>query len=316
MIQAELAMIFPLLAAGGLALIIPGALAPSERRSGLVLLLGLMMLVALLCLLSTVTLDALTLTYATLALLAGAIAIAPLMDRARAPGLLMVGSLAALALPYALSHLQANAALPMMLLAASTIGLAGSQVLAHHRTRMDGFGQLRLQQPQSGLVFIGWVMLAALFALLAPAAPVGMLIAALVAGLATLITSKTDDALQKTGEAMAAAVLFTSLTPLTLSAAALLGVLAAFTVSRSEALALRMRVDDPHHLLGSIALPALGALLLPAAADASLLATQASAAGTALMLGLIFAAFVWPCVMLLVGLARPGIPASIGVRAE
>ena len=311
-------LIIPLLLiGGGLLGLLPGLLLPAHRR------LALLQVVALL--LATLLLYGVVqpLWYGAdlaFALLGSGLIAAPLLERARARGFLVAALLGSGLLVYSARLLEpllpmapVLSLLLLVVVGTSLLGMVGGLVLPLH-PRRAAMGQ-RLAQPMlAGLPLVmAWAALAAAVVVLAhQIAPGrmddGTIAASLSSGLAALWLSRREPmelTLVKCGEGLMAGLLLTLLVPLGALLGVAFGVLAAFLVSRSEALAIALRMEDPHHLLGAMLLPAGLGLLLPGLLDMHLLAAQIEWLGMALILPLILSMLLWPVLMLVTGLALP-----------
>ena len=210
--------------------------------------------------------------------------------------------------------------LTLSIIAASVTALSGSVLLPAHPARYTLSGQLRGIATAQAMSLIGWALLSAAFlalSVLLGAAPDFTLVAlaGIAAALATLLTTSAEDALAKSGEAFAAAVLITSCATINVAFAVLLGLIAAFCVNRSEAIAASLKLDDPQHFIGALLLPAIAGLLLPGLFATAQLASQIHWLGIALIAGLVLAALLWPLTLLFTGLALPKRRVTQGVRA-
>ena len=326
MFTSLLSFAAPPLAAVALMLLVPAGLAPQSRLGGSVTLFGGLLLSAVLMLLGARggLLANFTLVdgaIATLLLLITGLAIAPLADRARPASLMLIAPVAAYATLSALFafNVTASVLLPTSIVAISLTALVGSTILPAHPARYATSGQLRHITTSQAASLLGWVLLAISFVALSILLGTVMdgtlsALSAIIAALATLLTTRAEDGLAKAGEAIAAAALLTSCAALNMQIAVMLGLLASFLVHRSEALALSIRLDDPHHFIGALLLPASFGLLLPGMLDTAHLAPQIRWLGIAITIGLALSA-IWPVVMLLTGLALPKRRVLKGVRA-
>lgn len=242
---------------------------------------------------------------------------APLLERARFIGVVvasLAGSAAALyAIPELLApHLPERlplSLLPLAMVATLVAGMAGGMKLPLHPQRHSDQGAIWHAAPQA-VMLIGWALFAVALVGLCGSEKLSMahLASALVAGLWALLQTQSEhaqDTLQKTGEGLVAGFLIVLLAPLEPMQASFAGLAAGFFVTRSEAIALSLRLDDPHHFLGALFIPAVLGLLLPGLLDLNLLAAQLQWLGATLLLGLGIAAVIWPCTMALFGVALP-----------
>ena len=326
-LATTLAYATPLLAVVALMLLVPANLAPQSRLAGSVTLLGGLLLCAALMLLTARSGILTNFTQAdgaitTLMLVVCGLAIAPLADRARPASLMLVAPIAAYATLSALFTFNASSAVVLVgsVLAISITALVGSATLPAHPARYTVSGQLRSVSTSQAALLCGWTLLAA--SLVALTMMLGttpdftlLALSAIIAALATLLTTHANDGLAKAGESFAAVALITCCTPLTMPLAVMLGLAASFTVHRSEAISLSLRVDDPQHITGALLMPAALGLILPGALNTTRLASQMSWLGIAIITGLALSALLWPIVMLLTGLALPKRRVTQGVRA-
>lgn len=300
-------------------LILPTPILPSHRAGAAVLALAILIAVPLILILRSDSAAPYPIFLITLVALCIA---APLMERGRLFGI----GVAAIAGGIGLSELipqamSAPAPLPVWLLGALTIALIGSMLLPMQPQRMREDGQAIWHAAPQGAMLAGWVCLAIAFILfngvgnftLAQAATMG------AAALFTLLNSQTGpghDSMQKTGEALVAGLLISWVLPMTPMGGALLGIVAGFFVARSEAIALSLRIEDPHHLLGAMFIPAALGMLMPGLADMGLLADQLEWVGAGIGMGIVTAVVLWPITMFLFGMALPTKQMREGVQRK
>ena len=242
---------------------------------------------------------------------------APLLERSRFLGLAAAALAGSAAIHYAIPllspYLPASDTVMMMqvaLIVALLIGMVGGMKLPLHPQRHRNDGHAVWHAAPQGLILAGWVLVTAAIAGTVGIATMGraQVIAALVAALAALAHAQLGhgrDSWQKAGEGLLAGVVITLLVPLAPLAAAAAGLLAGFLVTRSEAIALSLRLDDPHHFLGALLLPAMFGLLLPGIAELALLAGQLKWLGAAIALAAVISLILWPLSMFLLGIALP-----------
>lgn len=316
MLDSILIFALPVAAVTGLLLALTAGLPPRARGAAAVILLSGMLACLIFALLSLQAGLAFTITDASLLsmlLLAAALGIAPLLDRARSPGLLLAAPVSAFTLMAGLSaQLDVPPAqlLLALVFAASLCGLAGSTMLPLHPLRFTTHGQPRSHATPQALGLAGWsliaLMLVGLAHVLSPTASItALVLCAATAAFVNLLTCEAEDGLTKAGEGFVAGVLIACASPITPLAAALLGVLAGFMVNRSEAITSSLRIDDAQHLAGTCLLPACAGLLLPGMFDASLIASQLHVLGVTLLVSTILVALLWPLLMATLGLALP-----------
>jgi hypothetical protein len=316
MLDDILIFALPAAAVTGLLLALTAGLPSRTRGAATVILLSGMLACLIFTLLSQNAVIAFAITDAALLsmlLLAAALGIAPLLDRARSPSLLLAAPASAFALMAGLSaRLDVPPAqlLLALVFAASLCGLAGSAVLPLHPLRFTVHGQPRSHITPQALGLAGWslvaLMLIGLVHVLAPTASItALVLCAATAAFVNLLTCDAEDGLAKAGEGFVAGVLIACVSPATPLVAALLGVLAGFMVNRSEAITSSLRIDDAQHLAGTCLLPACAGLLLPGVFDASLIASQLHVMGISLLVSGMLAALLWPLLMATLGLALP-----------
>ncbi len=303
------------------ALLLTHVTAAGSRQQPMVAALAICLISALIMLTQADGFSSTSVIFISLAQLAGTLVAASLLDRTRFNGILFAATTAGIGITVFTMHVLATC-LPLvarggmlltLLIAALTCGLAGSMILPLHPSRHTEQGAARWQTSPHGLLFAGWVVLAlvlgALIWLSLPASrgfPMATLTAALAAATATLVaTRRNPDSLQKSGEALAAGIIITAIAPLSPLYGALFGLVTAWLVNRSEAIAQSLRIDDPAHLIGALLLPAMIGLVLPGVLSLPLLAPSLVWLGTALALGLAIAAILWPLAMLLFGFSLP-----------
>lgn len=304
-----------LLLVAGLLMLLPAPLLAVHRTQASIASLWLL-LSALLMALVWLPTDTSPLTFALLPFGAALIA-APLLERARFLGLsltALAGSAAlSIAMPAMLPHLPTIAPLALLLVGVVTAlltGMIGGARLPLHPQRHRADGNAIWHAAPQGVMFAGWVALTAGIVLLVGIETLTRThaIAMLVAAMLALFIAQRghgQDALQKAGEGLAAGLLASLLVPLSPLGAGVVGLLAGFLVSRSEAIALGLRLDDPHHFLGALLLPSMLGLLLPGFVELALLAEHLKWLGGTLVLAAALSLLVWPLGMFLLGIALP-----------
>lgn len=243
---------------------------------------------------------------------------APLMERARFYGLLAAALVAAAMIQYAVPEWLAPnlparpdlALLPLSLIAALLVGMIGGARLPLHPQRHRADGQAVWHEAPQGRMLAGWLCLLAAFVLLCGPETLtrAHLAGSLVGGFVALMHAQAGhgrDAMQKAGEGLMAGFLLVLLAPVAPLAASLLGLFAGFFVARSEAIALALRLEDPHHFIGALLMPSMLGLLLPGLTDLSLLAGQIQWLGGTILLAAAISLILWPLTMLLLGVALP-----------
>lgn len=313
MIPSALITYLPhVLLAAGLLCLLPAPVLASHRSAATTLVVAIGMGAVLLRLVGVGEAGPLPLF---LILLLAMLLVAPLLERGRFTGLLVAAIAGSSAILFAYDHWLSLllperpllTVVPALLIIAVTAGLIGSMKLPLHPLRHRDDGSAVWHDAPPMRIFAGW-SLASLGLAIHTAAALPQLIAALTAaGLALLVAHSQGgrDALQKSGEGLMAGVLLSLLvTPAPLVALGG-GLLAGWFVTRSESIALALRCDDPHHLIGAILAPCLLGLLLPGFADTALLAGQIQWLAAALASAMVLAWVLWPLTMALLGLALP-----------
>lgn len=308
-------LLLPLMISLGLIVALVAPLGAARKLPAASLLGGLLATIVLLLLMQDPMMpapEAIDAALLSLMLLISALAIAPLMDRARNLSLIIAAPVAGFATMAASTYMDASpaAVLLMGVASASLTGLIGSMLVPLHPLRFTATGEPRKSDAAPLITLAGHVLIAlALGALLLSLAPgVGVLaltLGAATAALVSLITSGAEEGIAKAGEAAVAATLLLALCLAAPLGAAMIGVLAAFLVDRGAVITAAMRIDDPQHITGTFLLPALAGLMLPGVMDATAIASQLGLAGAALLSGAVLAALLWPLLMLAIGLAMP-----------
>lgn len=309
----------PLLSMAAGLLLVPEAAAPPMRRRAATLVLGAMIVAALLALLGLSGHSTpIQLRGMGLCMLGAMLIVAPLADRARRFGLVVaggLGSLLALAVPATIllhpgGGYTTLRPIHTTLLVATFLGIIGSLLVKPSPLRHTADGAIRRLVDSPGRLFAGWACAMALLldfaAFMQPASGwIGAVVAMLVAGLVALFAADDERGLQKAGEAAFASLLLSLPAPLSPAVAALIGLIGAGFVLRSEAIAQGLRLDDPLHLIGAVALPGLVGLLVPGVLDARLLAPALTDIFCLLLTTGVAAALLWPITLIFFGLALP-----------
>ncbi len=304
--------------AAGLLMLVPASLLSAHRAQAAMLVLALLLgggFVAIFWLDGALTFGLLLVT------LAAVLVAAPLLERGRFLGLLAAGIGGAAAGVYILERLvgwwlppiASLALLPLVVVMALTVGLLGGMHLPLHPRRVLATGAAVWHPVLQGLALAGWALLLAGLAggaweMNRAALGMAQLAAVLAGGFVALLQAHqagSGDGLQKAGEGMVAGLLISLLVPLTPMAGAALGLVAALCVGRGEALALALRLADPHHFIGALLMPAFIGLLMPGIADMGAMAPAVSWLGAALATGVLVAMLLWPLTMISVGVALP-----------
>lgn len=304
-----------LLLAAGLLLLLPAPLLAAHRMSAAISCLALLMggLFIQLVWRGDTALVSLFLI-PTMALLIAA----PLFERTRFLGLIVAALAGSVAVSFGIPqflapNLPARPALsllPIWLIIALVIGMIGGIKLPLHPQRYRADGSAVWHAAPQAAMLAGWICLALAFVFLCGPETLGMshINAALVAGLFALLHAQRghgQDALQKAGEGIMAGLLMVLLVPLTPLAASAAGLVAGYFVTRSESIAISLRLDDPHHFLGALLIPSMLGLLMPGIADLAALASAVKWLGGAMALALIVSLILWPLTMFLLGMALP-----------
>jgi hypothetical protein len=250
-----------------------------------------------------------------LAFLSAGLMAAPLLERARYLGLSLAIIAGSVAFIYAIAWLPTSLSPSVLLLVAAItatlVGMVGGMLMPLHPARhVEGKALWRLS-PQAPML-LGWLALAAALALAMVSSgavldrlhATAMLTSALVAVLFSY-AGRGEDLLQQLGEAVMAGLLISLSVSGDAWLGSVLGVAAGCLVTRSEAIALSLRMDDPHHLTGAVLAPALLGLIMPGLFDMAALAQPLTVLGGSLLYAGALALLLWPAAMFLFGLRLP-----------
>lgn len=308
----------PLLMAAGAVLAFANATVEAARQHARMAALAVAAATGLLALFAAgveTTLSASQLILCALAVLAGSLSVAGLLDRARLGGLLVAGALLGVGTVqclFGVMQLELPAVPRVTLPLAAAVmaamaGMVGSMLVPPHPKRL---GETYYLVPLA--VLGGWLLLAMGVAGTGwlmeetPRAPLPLAVTALVAMLVGLLTAQRARhpmPLRVAGEATLAGVLLALASPLSLSLAALMGIVAAHLVWQGPRMARALGLDDPAHVLGAVLLPALGGLLLPGLLQLDWLGEHLTWVGGSLLAGLVLGLGVWLVVKFFVGLS-------------
>ena len=291
-------------------------LAERTRMHTLTAMLGIVLAVALLGLLHGFGGSVQPVTqwaYGALAMLAALVVAVPMLDRARLPGAVAGSTCIAAGILAGIAD-AAHPLLPLIarggwiqaaLMSACIAGLGGSAWVRRHpsrsklATRMLARGQWLM--PLAGHVLLAGA-LGCLALVLEPAtSPHAMVIAVIVAALATLLLAPRPFAMQRIGESLVAGTLL-SLSVTQQPHALIAGGSAALAILVGPRLCRALRVDDPARLMGSILIPSLLGLVLPGIVQENDVHAVGIWAGTALACGIAGSVVLWPVVMATLGL--------------
>ena len=284
-------------------LILPTPLAPQARKRATISVLSMMLLTFGSCLLlislntNSSLLNVVRIVSASLALVITGLVCAPLLDRTRPVPLLITASLVGIFLTPLLMH-GLEAKLPVIdgepllytaIITSCLIALGGSKQFPPHPAR----GEYTINYRR---MFMGWLTFAVLFGLYATAmkSAIPPLVSAIAAAGLCLVRTRTQEAWRKVGEGIMAGTLIALLSPYSPEATAAIGVLAGYMVLRGEALTKTLKLDDPHHLTGTLLLPAMVGLMLPCVGKHEMLTGSLLWLGAAILLGLLGTVAVWP----------------------
>lgn len=268
----------------------------------------------------TDTLNAARIIATTMVALASGLAALPLLDRARAGGLVIASIATGVMLTPLYFHgllprfpaLAGSALLYGILIAASLIGLVGSMQLPLSPQRFTADGLHRSDGVVSPLLPMGWLLFAASMLIIGVLSSppdqvlsVFLLVLTLLgAALVPFAFCRAHDGLRKSAEAVAAAAIMFSGAAYGVDGACICIVLASASVLRNEAVSKALRIDDPQNLIGTVLVPALAGLLLPSViAEADISATLRWG-GVSIALGIGTALLLWPLTKLLFGIAK------------
>lgn len=254
---------------------------------------------------------------------------APLLERTRFLGLVTASLAGSAAILYAVPEMLAPnlperpalALLPLSMIVAMLVGMIGGMKLPLHPQRHRENGSAVWHSAPQAVMLAGWICVALAMVFLCGPDLLGrtQVASALAAALVALFYAQMghgQDALQKAGEGLVAGLLISLLVPLAPLPASLLGALAGFFVTRSEAMALALRLDDPHHFLGALLVPSILGLLMPGILDLSLMAAALQWLGASFALALAVSLILWPLTMFLLGMQLPARLVREGVRGR
>ncbi len=248
MTTTPLIFVLPLLVMASLLMLAPAPLAPSQRRFGGIALLATLILTLLLSLLmirlqaASDTINISRIAATSIVMLSAGLIAAPLLDRARAGGLVLASSVIGIMMVPGLLHgllpklppISGVALLMTVLIASTLIGLIGSWQLPMSKARFTAKGARRAVPVNGALTAGGWAILALALvvlgtSMLPPDAafnPLPPLVSGAVASFMQLLISKPEDALQKAAEGLAAGIIITLMGPHVIEHGFLLGLIA------------------------------------------------------------------------------------------